>query len=78
MWVLPIHRLPRDIPNHCCQDLGVRRNINSVLGCNPLLWCWPRPPIGSGLRYELSKKDGEWYDLACYPNGSSGDASRLA
>ncbi|KAF9531906.1 DHHC palmitoyltransferase-domain-containing protein [Crepidotus variabilis] len=40
-------------------DLGRRKNINSVLGTNPLLWCWPRPAIGNGLKYDLSKKDGE-------------------
>lgn len=40
----------------------MRRNIESVLGPNPLLWCWPSRTPGSGLRYELSNKDGEWND----------------
>ena len=44
------------------QDLGMRRNIETALGPNPLFWCWPRPPLGNGLRYELSKQDGEWYN----------------
>jgi len=40
-------------------DLGKRRNIESVLGPNPLLWCWPRQASGSGMKFELSGKDGE-------------------
>ncbi|KAH7880993.1 DHHC palmitoyltransferase-domain-containing protein [Lentinula edodes] len=34
--------------------LGRRRNIESVLGPNLLLWCWPTKPPGNGLKYELS------------------------
>ncbi|EIW86996.1 zf-DHHC-domain-containing protein [Coniophora puteana RWD-64-598 SS2] len=34
--------------------LGVRRNIESVLGANPLLWCCPTIPPGTGLKYQLS------------------------
>ncbi|PPR01916.1 hypothetical protein CVT24_001255 [Panaeolus cyanescens] len=40
-------------------DLGARKNIESVLGQNPLLWCCPSPTPGDGLRFELSNKDGE-------------------
>ncbi|KIJ66242.1 hypothetical protein HYDPIDRAFT_86668 [Hydnomerulius pinastri MD-312] len=35
-------------------NLGVRRNIASVLGSNPLLWCCPTVPPGTGLKYQLS------------------------
>jgi len=38
-------------------NLGRRRNIESVLGKNPYLWCWPTKTPGNGLRYELT--DGE-------------------
>lgn len=46
------------------QNLGVRRNIASILGNNPLLWCCPTVPPGTGLKYELSVADGEWNDQA--------------
>lgn len=36
----------------------MKRNIEAVLGYNPLLWCWPRPPLGSGLKYDLSEQEG--------------------
>ncbi|KAH7916458.1 zf-DHHC-domain-containing protein [Hygrophoropsis aurantiaca] len=39
-------------------NLGARRNIASVLGSNPLLWCWPTVPPGTGLKYQLSMGDG--------------------
>ncbi|KAF8899051.1 zf-DHHC-domain-containing protein [Infundibulicybe gibba] len=37
--------------------LGKRRNIDAVLGSNPLLWCWPTVPPGTGLKYQLSSDD---------------------
>ncbi|KAF9055877.1 palmitoyltransferase PFA4 [Panaeolus papilionaceus] len=40
-------------------DLGMRKNIDSVLGKNPLLWCCPYPTPGDGLQFELSNKDGQ-------------------
>jgi hypothetical protein len=46
----------------------MKRNIDAVLGSNPLLWCWPRPPSGSGVKFELSKNDGETYHLTAMPN----------
>jgi len=57
---------------HCLQvlfsfsskDLGRRRNIESVLGKNFLLWCFSTRPTGSGLKYELSSRDGEWSRLS--------------
>ncbi|KII93606.1 hypothetical protein PLICRDRAFT_100276 [Plicaturopsis crispa FD-325 SS-3] len=38
-------------------NLGARRNIDSVLGSNPWLWCWPRPTPGTGLKYQLAEGD---------------------
>ncbi|KAI0800548.1 palmitoyltransferase PFA4 [Fomes fomentarius] len=38
-------------------NLGMRRNINSVLGPNPLLWCCPAAPPGNGLKYPLADGD---------------------
>lgn len=46
------------------QDLGMRRNIESILGPNPLLWCCPSRTPGSGLTYELSNNDGEGIELS--------------
>ncbi|OAX40056.1 zf-DHHC-domain-containing protein [Rhizopogon vinicolor AM-OR11-026] len=39
-------------------NLGARRNIASILGNNPLLWCCPTVPPGDGLKYQLSVADG--------------------
>ncbi|KAH0591078.1 hypothetical protein H2248_001184 [Termitomyces sp. 'cryptogamus'] len=38
-------------------NLGRKRNIESVLGKNIFLWCWPRPAIGNGLKYEMIDSD---------------------
>jgi len=38
-------------------DLGMRRNIESILGNNPLLWCCPTVTPGSGLKYGLAESD---------------------
>jgi len=35
----------------------------SVLGNDPLLWCWPTVPPGTGLKYQLAVADGEWVEL---------------
>jgi hypothetical protein len=50
------------------QNLGVRRNIASILGNNPLLWCCPTVPPGTGLKYQLSVADGEWNEQAAAQN----------
>ncbi|KIM47503.1 hypothetical protein M413DRAFT_62143 [Hebeloma cylindrosporum] len=39
-------------------DLGKRRNIESVLGPDPIRWCCPTRTPGSGLKYELSNSEG--------------------
>jgi len=53
-------------------DLGMRRNIESILGPNPLLWCYPGRTPGSGLKFGLSNKDGEeWPPREPHMNESS-------
>lgn len=42
----------------------MRRNMESILGNNPLLWCCPTVTPGSGLKYELAETDGKWIDLS--------------
>ncbi|KAI0720048.1 palmitoyltransferase PFA4 [Cerioporus squamosus] len=36
-------------------NLGIRRNIESVLGPRPLMWCCPTVPPGDGLKYPLAE-----------------------
>ncbi|KAF8625214.1 hypothetical protein AX15_005516 [Amanita polypyramis BW_CC] len=38
-------------------DLGVRRNIGSVLGTKPWMWCWPTRTSGTGLKFEIAEGD---------------------
>ncbi|KAI0778969.1 zf-DHHC-domain-containing protein [Trametes elegans] len=38
-------------------NLGMRRNIEAVLGPNPLLWCCPTVPPGNGLKYPIAEGD---------------------
>ncbi|KAF7307153.1 Palmitoyltransferase PFA4 [Mycena indigotica] len=38
-------------------NIGTRRNIESVLGKNHWLWCWPTKTPGSGLKYEITSND---------------------
>ena len=38
----------------------MRKNIESILGNNPLLWCFPTVTPGSGLKYEVAESDGKW------------------
>ncbi|KAF9567799.1 palmitoyltransferase PFA4 [Agrocybe pediades] len=55
-------------------DLGRRRNIESILGKNPLLWCLPSRTPGSGLKYELSNSEGtEWHATAREASITSSD-----
>ncbi|KAG9286704.1 hypothetical protein G9A89_012254 [Geosiphon pyriformis] len=35
-------------------DLGIILNIRSVLGDNPILWCWPTIISGDGLTYPIA------------------------
>jgi hypothetical protein len=53
------------------QHLGRRKNIESVLGPNPLLWCWPTVTPGNGLKYQLANGDGEWLELSSRKKGPS-------
>ncbi|KIM82364.1 hypothetical protein PILCRDRAFT_478089 [Piloderma croceum F 1598] len=45
-------------------NLGARRNIASVLGENPLMWCCPTITPGTGLKYQLADGDGKWIEFA--------------
>ncbi|KAH0838061.1 DHHC palmitoyltransferase-domain-containing protein [Lanmaoa asiatica] len=36
------------------EDLGVWRNVVSILGSNPFLWCCPTVPPGTGIKFQLS------------------------
>ncbi|KIY73495.1 zf-DHHC-domain-containing protein [Cylindrobasidium torrendii FP15055 ss-10] len=40
-------------------NLGRRRNIETVLGPNPLWWCWPTPARGDGLTHIINDDEGE-------------------
>ncbi|KAJ8523296.1 hypothetical protein ONZ45_g214 [Pleurotus djamor] len=46
-------------------NLGRRRNVESVLGKNPFLWCWPIRAPGTGLRYDLTDNEGQ--PMASWP-----------
>lgn len=46
------------------QNLGRRKNVESILGTRPLLWCWPTVTPGTGLKYGLSDGDGKWIELS--------------
>jgi ribosomal protein L40E len=48
-------------------NLGIRPNVESVLGANPLLWCWPRPAIGTGLSYPITQAEGDPSGLLQWP-----------
>jgi len=41
-------------------NLGMMTNIRAVLGDNPLLWCWPQPMRGDGLRFRVAEGTGKW------------------
>ncbi|KAJ7193293.1 zf-DHHC-domain-containing protein [Mycena pura] len=38
-------------------NIGRRRNIESILGGNPWLWCWPTTAPGTGLKYPITESD---------------------
>ena len=61
------------------QDLGAMRNIKSVLGPRPFLWCCPTTTPGSGLKYGLSNAEGELIFLSHRKaEGQDGDVAHLA
>ncbi|KAJ7654834.1 DHHC palmitoyltransferase-domain-containing protein [Mycena rosella] len=39
------------------ENIGRRQNIESILGPNPWLWCWPTITPGTGLKYKLTDSD---------------------
>lgn len=61
-------------PTHSSQikfpyNLGARRNIASVLGDDPMMWCWPTVTPGTGLKYQLADGDGKWIEFAAWDRG---------
>jgi hypothetical protein len=47
------------------QNLGARRNVESMLGTNPLLWWCPNVgPLGTGLKYQLAEWEGKWVEVS--------------
>jgi len=58
-------------------DLGIKRNIESILGTNPWLWCWPSRTPGTGTRFELFEGDGKWVELAQSENSYIRDRGHL-
>ncbi|KAJ6575439.1 zf-DHHC-domain-containing protein [Mycena capillaripes] len=48
-------------------NIGTRRNIESVLGQNPWLWCWPTITPGTGLKYQLTESEGKWVEMVRAP-----------
>ncbi|KAI0783096.1 DHHC palmitoyltransferase-domain-containing protein [Abortiporus biennis] len=48
-------------------NLGWKRNIASVLGNNPLMWCFPNTPSGDGLKYPLADGQNSDDDMAWPP-----------
>ncbi|TFK77407.1 zf-DHHC-domain-containing protein [Pluteus cervinus] len=46
-------------------NLGGKRNIRSVLGDQPLLWCWPQKARGDGLKFQLAEGDASRITSSC-------------
>ncbi|KAI0275196.1 DHHC palmitoyltransferase-domain-containing protein [Gloeopeniophorella convolvens] len=60
-------------------NLGARRNVESMLGSNPLLWCCPRVgPVGTGLKYQLAEGDGIESQSAWPPRDPAEHHSHIA
>jgi hypothetical protein len=41
-----------------CQNIGAFRNVQAVLGPNPLLWLWPQEMQGDGLSFPVNPEAG--------------------
>lgn len=60
---------PPTEPNECgayifpSKNIGRRANVESVLGKNSLLWCWPTVPPGDGLKFTVMEGSGKWIEL---------------
>ncbi len=79
MYVFSFSRSLPLTTNRLSQDLGAIRNIKSVLGPRPLLWCCPTTTPGTGLRYGLSNAEGELIFLSHRKaEGQDGDIAHLA
>ncbi|KAF9945615.1 Palmitoyltransferase [Mortierella alpina] len=46
----------------CPYHQGILTNFQEVLGKNPLLWLWPQPMIGDGLRFKVKHEKNDLYD----------------
>ncbi|KAF9936817.1 Palmitoyltransferase [Mortierella alpina] len=55
----------------CPYHQGILANFQEVLGKNPLLWLWPRPMLGDGLRFKVKHDKNDLYD----PRSSEDEAS---
>ncbi|KAF9191988.1 Palmitoyltransferase [Haplosporangium sp. Z 11] len=45
----------------CPYNQGVLANFQEVLGHNPLLWLWPQPMLGDGLRFKVRRGKEELF-----------------
>ncbi|KAG9000441.1 Palmitoyltransferase [Tulasnella sp. JGI-2019a] len=62
-------------------NLGTPTNIRTVLGDNPLFWCWPQRMRGSGLRFPVAEGTGKWIEFHRHghqdsQSGNDGDDER--
>nr|XP_019042469.1 palmitoyltransferase PFA4 [Kwoniella bestiolae CBS 10118]OCF21399.1 palmitoyltransferase PFA4 [Kwoniella bestiolae CBS 10118] len=59
-------------------NIGVLKNVQSVLGPNPLLWMWPQPMRGDGLSFPVNPDAGgesagdQWADVVAPRRDLSG------
>lgn len=58
--------------------LGVVANVKSVLGENPLLWCWPQKVGGNGLRYTVAQDLGKSSDAEDLPRSRKRGKARVS
>lgn len=58
-------------------NIGIYKNIKSVLGPNPFLWLWPQKMQGDGLSFPVNPSAGgesatvEWAGIVAPREGSS-------
>ncbi|KAF9355231.1 Palmitoyltransferase [Mortierella sp. NVP85] len=51
--VITMIRQGKIIDVKCPYNQGILANFQQVLGHNPLLWLWPQPMLGDGLRFKV-------------------------
>jgi hypothetical protein len=42
------------------------RNIESVFGASPALWCGSGTTVGNGVKFDVATDDGEWIELQAH------------